>query len=121
VGDCGHSAAGHPPLLRRRNGKLERIESNGLLFGVLPDPEYPVRAMALEGGDCFLLYTDGVVEPENAAGESFGETRMEQVLRESQTMSAAELLAKLLAEVRNWQPASNDQQDDITLVAIDVA
>lgn len=116
-----YSAAGHPPLLRRRNGKLERIESNGLLFGVLPDPEYPVRAMALEGGDRFLLYTDGVVEPENAAGESFGETRMEQVLRESQTMSAAELLAKLLAEVRHWQPASNDQQDDITLVAIDVA
>jgi serine phosphatase RsbU (regulator of sigma subunit) len=46
---------------------------------------------------------------------------MEQVLRESQTMSVAELLVKLLAEVRNWQPASTDQQDDITLLAIDVA
>ena len=37
-----YSAAGHPPLLRWREGKLERIESNGLLLGVIPDPDYPV-------------------------------------------------------------------------------
>jgi serine phosphatase RsbU (regulator of sigma subunit) len=36
-----YSAAGHPPLLHWREGKLEGIESNGLLFGVTPDPDYP--------------------------------------------------------------------------------
>jgi phosphoserine phosphatase RsbU/P len=115
-----YSAAGHPPLLRLRDGKLERIESNGLLFGVLPDPEYPVRAMALEAGDRFLLYTDGIAEPENAVGESFGDTRMETVLCDSELKQPAQLLAKLLAEVRHWRPASTTQQDDITLMAIDV-
>src|SRR5271157_4423705 len=40
-----YSAAGHPPLLRWREGKLERIESNGLLFGVRRDSDYPVCEM----------------------------------------------------------------------------
>jgi len=41
-----YSAAGHPPLLRWRQGTLERIESNGLLFGVRQDcDDYPVCAM----------------------------------------------------------------------------
>ena len=62
-----YSAAGHPPLLRWREGKLERTESNGLLFGVIPDPDYPVCDLPIHSGDRFLLYTDGVIEPENAA------------------------------------------------------
>lgn len=39
-GKALYSAAGHPPLLRWRDGRLERIESNGLLFGIVPDPDY---------------------------------------------------------------------------------
>ena len=70
-----YSAAGHPPLLCWREGKLERIESNGLLFGVTPDPDYPVRDLPIYSGDRFLLYTDGVIEPENASGDSFGDVQ----------------------------------------------
>src|SRR5207245_9268431 len=36
-----YSAAGHPPLIRSRGGNLERIESNGIVFGVIPEPDYP--------------------------------------------------------------------------------
>ncbi len=42
---------------------MQRIESNGLLFGINPDAEYPVCSVALEPLDRFLLYTDGVTEP----------------------------------------------------------
>src|SRR4029077_16023149 len=42
-----YSAAGHPPLLHCRGDELNRIESNGLLLGVLPDSEYPVCDMAI--------------------------------------------------------------------------
>ena len=117
-----YSAAGHPPLLcwRAADGGLTRIESNGLLFGVRADAEYPVRDIPLGRGDRFLLYTDGVVEPENASGESFGDRRLEQIVRDSHSRPASELSERLLEGVRAWQPASMTQQDDITLVVIDV-
>ncbi len=115
-----YSAAGHPPLLRWRQGALEPIESNGLLFGVLPDSSYPVRELTLDPGDRYLLYTDGVVDPENAAGESFGDRALEQVLYDNQTRTPAELLDRLLKEIPRWQPTSATQPDDITLIVIDV-
>ncbi len=115
-----YSAAGHPPLLRWREGKLERIESNGLLFGVTPDPDYPVRDLPISSGDRFLLYTDGVIEPENASGDSFGDRKLEEVVRNHQSRSPSDLSDQLLSEIRLWQPASLAQQDDITLIVIDV-
>jgi sigma-B regulation protein RsbU (phosphoserine phosphatase) len=115
-----YSAAGHPPLQRWRGGKLERIESNGLLLGVLPDAEYPVCEMEIQAGDRFLLYTDGMSEPENGGGEAFGEHRLEQVVRDNRLRAPSEFLEQLLAEIYKWQPASTEQKDDITLVAIDV-
>jgi phosphoserine phosphatase RsbU/P len=116
-----YSAAGHPPLLRWREGKLERIESNGLLFGVIADPDYPVCDLPIQSGDRFLLYTDGVIEPENARGDPFGEWQLEEVLRRNQSRPPSELSDQLLCEIRLWQPAALDQQDDITLIVIDVA
>ena len=67
-----------------------------------------------------LLYTDGLTEPENAKGEPFGDSRLEQVLRELRSRPAEEVSRGLLAAVREWTPPSAPQQDDITLLVIDV-
>ena len=99
---------------------MTRIESNGLLFGIMPDLDFPVFALDLRRGDRFLLYTDGVVEPENAAGEAFGDHRLERLVRDHEHANATELSGQLLNEVRLWQSASAAQQDDITLIVIDV-
>jgi sigma-B regulation protein RsbU (phosphoserine phosphatase) len=115
-----YSAAGHPPLLLSRGGKLERIESNGLVFGVMPEADYPIHEVPTRSGDRFLLYTDGVIEPENAKGKAFGDSKLEQVVLDYQTRPPSELVDRVLTEVRSWQPPSMTQQDDITLVVIDV-
>jgi sigma-B regulation protein RsbU (phosphoserine phosphatase) len=115
-----YSAAGHPPLLRSRGGKVERIESNGIVFGVTSDPDYPVCDMPISPGDRFLLYTDGVIEPENASGDSFGHCKLDQVVQKNQSLPPSELVDQLLLEIRKCQPASVAQQDDITLIVIDV-
>jgi len=115
-----YSAAGHPPLLLSRGGRLERIESNGLIFGVTPEPNYPVHDMSINSGDRFLLYTDGVIEPENAKGKAFGDAKLEQVVLGAQIRPPSELVDRLLSEIRSWQPAAMSPQDDITLVVIDV-
>lgn len=119
-GKALYSAAGHPPLLRWRDGRLERIESNGLLFGIVPDPDYPVCDLSIHTGDRFLLCTDGVIEPENARGDSFGDKKLEEVVRNNQSRPPSELSDQLLSEIRLWRPASLAQQDDITLIVIDV-
>ena len=117
-----YAAAGHPPLLlwRAADRRLERIESNGLVFGVMPDFEIPQRTLDLCSGDRVLLYTDGVTEPENHAGEAFGDQRMEQVIRDGASHSATDLSELLVSEIGAWQPTSIGQQDDITLIVIDV-
>ena len=117
-----YSAAGHPPLLCWRNtrGEMQRIESNGLLFGVGPDSEYPVCRVPLEPSDRFLLYTDGVTETENAAGEAFGDRQLEQVVRNNRLRPAAEFSHQVLTELQRWRSAAVKQQDDITLIVVDV-
>jgi sigma-B regulation protein RsbU (phosphoserine phosphatase) len=117
-----YSAAGHPPLLcwRDASGELLRVESNGLLFGVSADCQYPVRTLAVERGDRFLMSTDGLTEPENARGEAFGDRQLERVVGDNRSQTASELTAQLLSELRKWQPASTSQQDDITLIVVDV-
>jgi serine phosphatase RsbU (regulator of sigma subunit) len=74
-----------PPAIHRfsAGGRAGWTESNGLLIGVIPDPEYPVCEFSLNSGGRFLLYTDGVVEPENAAGDSFGDSKLEEVIAQS--------------------------------------
>jgi phosphoserine phosphatase RsbU/P len=118
-----YSAAGHPPLLRwhAADSALRRIESNGLLFGVPVNGDYTACDIALASGDRLLLYTDGFTEPENAAGESFGDRRLELLVRDNQSRPAPELSELLLEELSAWQPAGLTQQDDITLIVIDVA
>jgi sigma-B regulation protein RsbU (phosphoserine phosphatase) len=91
------------------------------LFGVSPDPEYPVCHLEVCSGDRFLLYTDGVIEPQNASGDSFGDRKLEEVVRNNQSRPPSELADQLLSEIRGWQPASLTQQDDITLIVIDIA
>jgi sigma-B regulation protein RsbU (phosphoserine phosphatase) len=117
-----YSAAGHPPLVRwrKRDNTLTRIESNGLLFGVDAASDYPVCTFPLCAGDRFLLYTDGVTEPENLAGQQFGESRLEQFMRDHQARSVSEFSELLPAEIRTWQPSNVAQQDDITLILVDV-
>jgi len=115
-----YSAAGHPPLLHWRENKLEHIESNGLPIGVTPDSVYPVCEMPLNAGDRFLLYTDGVIEPMNAAGEPFGAHALEQVIRNNHSLPLVEFSEQLLSALRNWQPAFMTQRDDITLIVVDV-
>ena len=86
----------------------------------MPEPDYPVYNLSIQSGDRFLLYTDGLIEAENPSGDSFGDCRLEEVVRKNQSRPPSELLDQLLSEIAVWQAASVAQQDDITLLVIDV-
>ncbi len=89
-------------------------------FGVEPDSKYPVCSVLLELSDRLLLYTDGVTETENAAGEEFGDQQLERVVHNNRLQLASELSRQVLSELQKWGPAALNQQDDITLIVVDV-
>ncbi len=117
-----YAGAGHPPLLQwcAESSALRRIAANGLLFGVQTGLEYPVQCLRFNSGDRFLLYSDGLTEPESAAGEAFGDRQLERVVERDRTLPACDLSRELLSALHTWQPAAAAQQDDITLVVLDV-
>ena len=108
--NCGHLAA----LLLRRDGSLERLPSTATVLGVFKKWDCAIGETQLFPGDILALYTDGITESFNDAGEEFGEERLVAALRSHRGFSSGELLAALVDQVRCFSP--REQQDDITLI-----
>jgi sigma-B regulation protein RsbU (phosphoserine phosphatase) len=73
--------------------------------------------LALERGDCLLLYTDGVTEALDAEGNEFGFERMNECVKASAAKGAPAVIARVIDELRSFV-GSHPQNDDITLIAI---
>lgn len=64
--------AGHnPPLVFRAGGEVEELEATGFPLGMVPGSEYEPQELDLEAGDLLMMFTDGIVEAEDPAGEQF--------------------------------------------------
>jgi len=108
--NCGHL----PALLLRTDGSLERLASTGTVLGLFDDWDSTVGELLLAPGDTLVLYTDGVTESFNPAGDEFGETRLVEALRRSRVSSSQDLLAAIGEEVRRF--SAQPQRDDVTLI-----
>ncbi len=109
--------AGHmSPMIVRPDGELEEFDSDtvGLPVGVVEDYPYEVVTRDVNPGEIFVLFTDGVDEAMNPAGELYTLDRMREFLRQNRG-SAAELGQALLADVRR-HAAGRPQNDDITIM-----
>lgn len=110
--------AGHgTQFLLRSGGQLERLESSGRPLGLLPGGDYEERSLPVERGDTLLLFTDGLVEAESAAGEEFGVERLERLLAEAAQGSAADLLGRVEGALREHL-GGLEARDDATLLAL---
>jgi sigma-B regulation protein RsbU (phosphoserine phosphatase) len=116
------SAGQPPPLLRRRRVKqVDRLDQSGLLLGMRANETYQESLFRFEEGDRLLLYSDGLTDAENPAGDSFGDAVLLQFLEASDNLTAEQFASALLMKVLAW-PARGpepDQADDITFVVVD--
>jgi len=71
--NCGHV----PPLLVSK-GKVQKLEEGNLPVGLVPMAQYQNTKLQLAADDRLLIVTDGVTEAEDAAGEFFGNERLEE-------------------------------------------
>ena len=109
--------AGHnPPLALRAVGGHEPLTTGGLLLGVDPAAAFGRGETALEPGDLLMLYTDGVTEGADAAGDMWGEERLLATLRRCSSDACAAIVATVAAEVRTFEGDSGPA-DDVTLLA----
>ena len=79
-----YANGGHnPPLLiRAKNGEARELEAGGPILGILQDSQYSNTVVALNPGDILTLFTDGVTEQENEAGDEFSTSRLKEVVIE---------------------------------------
>ena len=108
--NCGHN----PPLLLRANGDVERLEATATVLGLFRDWTCEVKKVSVGPGDVLVIYTDGVTEAPDQAGEEFGESRLLEIVRSHQQLPVKKMLSAILNEVQQFSGAS--QADDLTLV-----
>jgi phosphoserine phosphatase RsbU/P len=109
--------AGHPPpILVRKGGEAEPIGATGLPLGMFCDERFSLVRHTLGPGDLLLLYSDGLIEAENAAGDDFGLDRLVAVMA-AHCDGAAPAVSACLGHLRAFTgPAA--LADDLTLLAI---
>ena len=74
------NAGQNPPLLRRANGTIERLVSTGVALGMFEASVFEATDTHVGSGDMLVMYSDGITEAENPAGEPFEESGLEQFL-----------------------------------------
>jgi len=110
--NCGHPA---PFVLRRGRGR-DRIAPSSLPLGAKQDALYKAEPMTLHAGDMLFLWTDGLSDALNHAGESYGEQRLEQLLSRPSTDSANGAVLAAFDAVTEFA-AGAPQFDDLTALA----
>jgi serine phosphatase RsbU (regulator of sigma subunit) len=103
-----------PPIVRRRDGRVEEWHESGVLLGVAPGAQYEDTRIELEPGDVIVLYSDGLTEARRGE-EEFGSEGVREVLEAHARQGAAEILRALLAGV---QAFALDPLDDVTVVVL---
>jgi len=118
-GRLDYASAGHPAAVfyRSTTGEMAALDTMGRPLGL--DLENPIDSgdTTLTIGDVVVAFTDGVLDATNPAGEPFGRSRLEQLIRESHMIPAAEL-AKLIEQTVLDHCGTSAQFDDLTLLVI---
>lgn len=108
--NCGHLRG----LLIRGDNSVVRLDSTATILGAFKQWECEIAEIQVIAGDTLALYTDGITEPFNTAGEQFGEERLVAAVCRHKRLSPEPMLAAVVDEVRQFSP--QEQQDDITLI-----
>jgi serine phosphatase RsbU (regulator of sigma subunit) len=113
------SVAGHPlPLLVGRDGSLRRrLGAGAYPLGIKTDLTWPVESGALEAGDILLLHSDGLSEARNAAGEEFGEIRIEAAATRAGNATAPEIAGRLAGQLEAFC-GREEPDDDVSITVL---
>jgi phosphoserine phosphatase RsbU/P len=108
--------AGHnPPFVLREGKEPEFLRNGGPVLGPTPDATYMRGFVQLFPGDVLCMYTDGIIEAQDAEENEFGTDRLVGIVRANSNRSAQAIAQEVLADVARWGAA---EQDDRTVVIV---
>ena len=111
------NAGQNPPLLRRQDGSIERLAGTGVALGMFEGSTYEAVETAIRPGDLLVLYSDGVTEAEDPAGQPFEETGLERLVSARGSEAPAELAPAILRAVESHARDSRFT-DDLTVLIL---
>ncbi len=114
-----YSNAAHHPLviLRAEDGRIEKIDSQGLPIGLERDAKYERKHTRLMPGDAIMLYTDGIIEAMNPQGEQYEEDRLQTIFVNNAQRSSSDILQAIRDDIDAFV-GSAKQHDDQTLIVM---
>jgi serine phosphatase RsbU (regulator of sigma subunit) len=116
TGQLRYANAGHnPPYVHTRDGVVE-LRATGMPLGAMPDMTYEEKETTLGPGDTVLLHSDGLVEAHDPERKMFGFPRLAELI--NGWSGGPELIQLLLGELDGFTGPDWEQEDDITLVAL---
>ena len=120
---ASYAGAGHPPLLlwRPREKEILEIRPKGIILGQMEDTVYKNSGLKLQKSDRFVLYTDGIVEALNPAGEIYGGDRFKSFIKSHSGLDADQFSDRLLDVIAVWSGgrSKGPLDDDLTLLVVD--
>ncbi|MFO1418812.1 MAG: PAS domain S-box protein [Methylotetracoccus sp.] len=110
--------AGHNRPLLCRSGSMncELLDAEGMILGIKPTVAFEARQIELAAGDRLLLYTDGIVDAENAQRDYFGVDRLARLFASGADLEPERMLPGLLEALHEFRSGSV-LADDVTLLA----
>ena len=111
--------SGLPRPLYWHDDKIEIIEATGLPLGLFDDADYDEFTFNAKPGDKFVFFSDGILDARNEAGDLFGRSRVEQIVANSDGISAEGLVNSLFDAVAE-HASGVETFDDQTVVVIKV-
>lgn len=116
-----YSTAGHPPqyLYRSKDDEIYELKTRGRPLGLFTSIEIDEEKKDLQPGDRLILYTDGIIECENANREMFGEDRFLEFIRQNREKTPEDFSNQLLHELTDFNGGDNFN-DDLTMVVMDI-
>jgi sigma-B regulation protein RsbU (phosphoserine phosphatase) len=109
-------SAGHLPPVLVHEGRATRIEARGLPVGMFCSADYTTTTVTMAAGDTLALYTDGLSETENAAGEEFGLDRVAEACAAQAGKPPDAVVSDCLAAIDRFR--SGPAADDVTMMVI---
>lgn len=109
--------AGHLPPLLVHGCDVTRISATGLPVGVFCDQHFSSTQLRLVPIDTLLLFTDGVSEAQNEAGDEYGIERLSRLASDNHALAVKELVGACLKDLSAFR-AKAPKTDDLALMAV---